>query len=515
MANIELSAVASTSFAATASLTVNRPRIKKISISGYRAFPPYRPESFEVNLGNDGKNLLLYGENGSGKTSLFKALRELFSESPNRLDYEDRKNIFKQENDDSVVVQLTSGMPSEYRWETGEQHPKETEGVPFRTFARSCLFLDYRDLLKTNFTHPAGYPNLFFLLVQHILRDLPVPDITLHQLYVAMHSANPTRRTHKLMSRAQFSASRFGQALKDSLPEIVKIGNEFLAKLQPSATFDLVPMELKYAAPLKTFVGQTVSLTASYNGKGISEPQNFLNEAKLTALALAIYLAGAKVIRAGRPGILVLDDVLMGLDLENRIPLLRLLDEDFSDWQTILLTHDRTWFELAREFTDNKPMWKAKELFLVQGTDGSPPIPEIRDGCDPISRATAMIARGEYNPAANYLRISFENTIKRACDHCKIEVAYKRNPKKITANDLWMGLCRRQKDREALQAKHPAKNHPDFIPQNLISRVNMIRSNILNGLSHDGSTNIQKAEVEAARDTIRDLSMHPFPPSND
>lgn len=291
MANVELSAVASTSFAATASLTATRPRIKKISISGYRAFPPYRPESFEVNLGNDGKNLLLYGENGSGKTSLFKALRELFSETPHRLDYSDRKNIFHQENDDSVVVQLTSGTPSEFRWETGEEHPKETEGVPFRTFARSCLFLDYRDLLKTNFSHPAGYPNLFFLLVENILRDLPVPDITLHQLYVAMHSANPKRRTHRQMGRAQFNASRFGQALKDCLPEIVKLGNEFLAKLQPSAAFDLIPKELKYAAPLKSFVGQTVSLTASYNEKEIGEPQNFLNEARLTALALAIYLA--------------------------------------------------------------------------------------------------------------------------------------------------------------------------------------------------------------------------------
>ena len=54
-------------------------RIKKISINGYRAFPQYRPHNFEVSLGDDGKNLLLYGENGSGKTSLFKALRDLLN----------------------------------------------------------------------------------------------------------------------------------------------------------------------------------------------------------------------------------------------------------------------------------------------------------------------------------------------------------------------------------------------------------------------------------------------------
>ncbi len=44
--------------------------------------------------------------------------------------------------------------------------------------------------------------------------------------------------------------------------------------------------------------------------------------------------------------------MLIGLDLSNRLPLLRVLVEDFADWQVILLTHDRVWFELAREHAD-------------------------------------------------------------------------------------------------------------------------------------------------------------------
>jgi|GEM_PF-4988777 hypothetical protein len=39
-----------------------RQRIKRISVSGYRAFPPYKPKSLEIDLGDTGKNLLLYGE---------------------------------------------------------------------------------------------------------------------------------------------------------------------------------------------------------------------------------------------------------------------------------------------------------------------------------------------------------------------------------------------------------------------------------------------------------------------
>ena len=61
MATIQASSSVTATSTASAVAAIIRPRIKRISISGYRAFPPYRPSSFEVNLGVDGKNLLLYG----------------------------------------------------------------------------------------------------------------------------------------------------------------------------------------------------------------------------------------------------------------------------------------------------------------------------------------------------------------------------------------------------------------------------------------------------------------------
>ena len=91
----------------SATLTAVSPRIKKISVSGYRAFPPYKPKSLEIDLGDTGKNLLLYGENGSGKTSLFRALRDLFDTSATARDYTTVRNIFHQEEDDAIVVSLT------------------------------------------------------------------------------------------------------------------------------------------------------------------------------------------------------------------------------------------------------------------------------------------------------------------------------------------------------------------------------------------------------------------------
>src|SRR5690606_11924037 len=61
----------------------------------------------------------------------------------------------------------------------------------------------------------------------------------------------------------------------------------------------------------------------TFHGQPVEYPQYFLNEARLSALALAIYFAGRKLAERqtmnDMPRIMVLDDVLIGLDQANRI----------------------------------------------------------------------------------------------------------------------------------------------------------------------------------------------------
>ena len=343
-------------------------RIKRISVSGYRAFPPYKPKSLEIDLSDTGKNLLLYGENGSGKTSLFRALRDLFDTSPDVRDYATVRNIFHQDEDDSVVVSLTSGPPDEYRWEVGEAHPK-TSGDSFHVFARTCLFLEYRDLLQTNFIHRTGAPNLFHLLVDIVLPELPAPTKPLKTLREAMRAEIPRgRQTRNPVARANKAAASLLGALVDHLPELVRETNRLLRQLQPLTQIDLKPSsEIKYrkanAIAERGFTGEVLTLEVQLNGRPLTEPQHFLNEARLTAIALALYLAAARLTRVGRPGIMVLDDVLIGIDLSNRIPLLRLLQSEFANWQVLLLTHDATWYDMATERLDEET-WSFQRLHL-------------------------------------------------------------------------------------------------------------------------------------------------------
>lgn len=60
-------------------------RITEIKLNNYRAF--YGEHT--ISLDKDGKNLMVYGENGSGKSSLFTALQNFFLSSVQRVNVEE------------------------------------------------------------------------------------------------------------------------------------------------------------------------------------------------------------------------------------------------------------------------------------------------------------------------------------------------------------------------------------------------------------------------------------------
>ena len=51
-------------------------KIKSIQFFDYRAFFNGKNDQYLLNV--DGKNLLVYGENGSGKTSFYRGLKDFF-----------------------------------------------------------------------------------------------------------------------------------------------------------------------------------------------------------------------------------------------------------------------------------------------------------------------------------------------------------------------------------------------------------------------------------------------------
>ena len=502
-------------------------RIQAISLTNFRAFPGPHPARFELA----GKNLLLYGENGAGKSSLFHALSNFFSEEPPKL--QQHNNVFSglAVADCKVAIELV-GDPKAVEW-TASYHPcvfdikRPVESFADWFYAGSkprisdaalrAACIDYKSLLNTNFRHGNGEVNLFDISVDHLLRDYPVSHAgragTIGQLWQAVLRAKPRKDTSAAVAKINQACVDFNTAFQPALQVLLPKINDFLRALGwPEVVLSALRCPgLHYrTARLKQdriIEGQTLAPELIFRNHRPINHQNFLNEARLSALALAIYFAGRLVstptTTPNALKLLVLDDVLIGLDHSNRLPLLDVLADLFSDWQIVLMTHDRGWFDLA--YAKISPaQWCCYEIF--EGDQrASAPSPVFRSvAMDPsrdrpariyIDYAKQLLKLNYPEAAANYARQAMEATLRGGCEKQHIPIPFWRNPKKVEAQflldqlELWPGNARVSK----------AKLDP------ILAKVTLLKNVVMNPYSHPSAPNIPKSEVQQAINTVEAL----------
>jgi hypothetical protein len=185
------------------------------------------------------------------------------------------------------------------------------------------------------------------------------------------------------------------------------------------------------------------------------------------------------------------------------LPVLRMLNEEFSDWQVILMTFDRVWFDLAREYTENSGRWKHLTLHELPAAPGQPGRPVVEPWADLLSRAEEHLRSGDLMAAAVYIRAAFETRVKNVCREHGIKVAYKPDPRDVRIDQLWEAIVERQRARERTE-------EVDFIDPGLMSDVESVRSVVLNRLSHSGTPTLTSSEVKMALGTVRRLQSHQF-----
>ena len=94
-----------------------------------------------------------------------------------------------------------------------------------------------------------------------------------------------------------------------------------------------------------------VYLPASGERGQIIDYDRFFNQARLTAIAMSIFFAALLNSPATGQRILALDDILIGLDMSHRFTVLRILENYFKDWQVLIFTYHKAWFEILKERT--------------------------------------------------------------------------------------------------------------------------------------------------------------------
>jgi hypothetical protein len=212
----------------------------------------------------------------------------------------------------------------------------------------------------------------------------------------------------------------------------------------------------------------------------------FLNEARLSAVAISVYLGMIK----RHPQqiaykILFLDDVFIGLDISNRMPLLKILDEDFDDYQVFITTYDKPWFELAKGYLQQSGTWNTLELYAGYNRAGYS-TPLIMGG-DLLAKARSHLHNRDYKSAAVYTRSAFEEYLRKACVKQRKELRFKPKLKDYSSEDFWTAI------KDELEAP-------------LVSNIELYRSLVLNPFSHYNSEKHEiRTELENAIEAVTQL----------
>jgi energy-coupling factor transporter ATP-binding protein EcfA2 len=478
-------------------------RVESLSLRAYRAF------SAEQEIPIQGRNLIVYGENGAGKSSIYKALRDLFSRRPRREAL--KTNIHVHPLDPSLTPRVTitfnDGTPP-LEW-TEAKHPGLPTADPRVSLAAlRSSFLDYHALLETNAFHGQRRPNLFHLAVEIFLADFVSASSgsTLGEQWAAVERAKPIKHYQNIayLPPVQAACDAFNTAFQAALDSLLPQINTLLKDLG-HPEMEMEPFERGTVAynnsffkEKRGFEGRELFLRLKYRGHYPQQPQHFLNEARLSALALAFYLAGRLACVPSAPSqvlkMLVLDDVLVGLDYANRRPLLSVLEKHFYDWQVVLLTHDRHWFEIVRASIP-ADRWTCHEMFEMVAATGEA-TPYLRPVASDVVKATLkqardFIAQKHLPAAANYARSACELLLRKQCEKRKVSFHYNPDPKKITFEQLKSGL--------------EAKLAGDQPKLDALMAITPHQTRILNPLSHDPTASLNEAEVVAAIDAVEVL----------
>lgn len=442
-------------------------RITEIHINNFKFFPNSKPICI------DGKNILLYGENGSGKSSFYWALYTLL-ECSQKSDPEEIKKYFNKLNPNSLVnihantddtgvdssfIKIKLDDSSEF--EVSHQSTAINSSNQAKESLLASDFLNYRLLQRSHSVKHTEEIDLFPIFEDAVFGYVQFSDVNWHNqqgqgiqirnagaIYRVVKNGPdkkypkkngdlgyPQKKAHRT-AHNEFAGlvERFQRDLESLIENINQRVNTIIQdKLQFNITFHLELDEIEnyklsevnYTKPLNAIR----LIIDDFNGTGpILKPQSFLNEARLSAIALAMRLAILDQRLQDAPiKILVLDDLMISLDMSNRDKIVKLILEEYA-WfydenepvegnrnkghQTFILTHDRSLFTFIKNDISNLPSnkkdtWKLIEMYSDDIDESDPSSfekPSIFYDQNDLAIAVKHYKQHDYPAAANYLR---------------------------------------------------------------------------------------------------------------
>lgn len=528
--------------------------LHKIDLNNFKFFY----DSFSFPL--DGKHTLLYGENGSGKSSIVWGLYTLMESRrkpiPEVQKYFDPahdqhlRNRYSQPGDVSYIkVSFESAVPGSLpkQYEVSAANiTTQAAGDDFIKLTTAAFdMFNYRMLAEWIYQKNSRNIDLFPGFEKDIFRYLyfnnaftrvdgtrpPAPDgRTAEEWWSYITSVRlPETRRHQV-NRSTNEYQRFLSLLSSFKTEMDTV----LGQVEHSANdmlhndlelpnidirLDITPVSFNLLKPGFTRARDgvvhkpSISVIAHVTDPNIPgwstdvlHLATFFNESKLTCIGIAIRLAISDyklMIGADVAPVLCVDDLLLSMDMSSRIPIIKLLLKKAQNRQLMIFTHDRAFFETMQMMIRQRRQqgdWNFYEMLERKtSVHGAAPAPMFfKESRTYREKVEYHFERGDYPAAVNYLRKYCEEQLKRLLPH-NIQLISKSNGEISMATLSEMISVMESKFCTLFELQ------PIDLPT-----LSVYRKRLMNPLSHDDAhTPVYKAEILGALreiDVVRSIA---------
>ncbi len=528
-------------------------KINKLNIENFKFFLnpfPFKPE---------GKNVLLYGENGSGKSSIYWALFTHFQSSLKSLDQaskyfqighsENLRNLYDTQNKRSgIEVEFIdeAGVTKGYTDGSWSINTNADDFMKLTTFA--CDFMNYK-FLSAIFDFKNSKPvELFDIFEEEIfpfvhfnqecidIEGTPTGQtgadywwkyiLDCYKTPEMIHTRNGAGKVYvqdDVYLAYQSLINSFNERLRTLLHELendtnVKLRDKFHVPVK-------VKLELRELAFNKKVEGMQRVYDAKFYkpqiilkanildaagnpvaGADIEHPRSFFNEAKLTSMALALRLSvfDRKYQMDDCARVIFVDDLLISLDMSNRLVVVQALLDYTTRYQLFIFTHDKAFFELVKDSISQRNTtrdWKFFDMYAIDQEVGENRVPEpylkpepcIKEDLDYVKQSKMFFSDCSFHASANSLRKECEKQLSRL--YPRLWTLHPCNDGTISKMNLNMLDQKLEKFYEYIGMNN---NPTPFIDQ--------YRKRLLNPLSHDDDQSyIFRSELKIAIEEISRL----------
>lgn len=370
-----------------------------------------------ISLNCQGKNILVYGENGVGKTSVFRALYSLLYHHKdksirNEGFYDKYINKTSLTEDLKVQINFDEGNSFLQRVNNTVQGSEIIKALPrtsnklYEVYpeATANVFMfeakDLDELLEGSFDNQLMRHFGGEYGVESIYRDLKTKLESTRDNSISESEHQKSLRDLRISKDEEYKHKINSLINEEEMNKILVRNFHWKERV----VFSISDSDIDFSSHPYRFNPPRIKIFFKENNQKDSVV-DYINEAKLKVLSLTVFLCGILKQPKRQTNVLVLDDFVNSLDMANRRFIVDALLESLNHYQILIFTHNINFYQLVRRILNNlgKKQWVYKKLIDFKSG------PEfVEDSNDYLREARNHLDNGALELSANLLRKQFE-----------------------------------------------------------------------------------------------------------